>query len=163
MFLAVVVVVIVIATVVSIDFLIYKFILLSIQIMLRRLNGRHVFLVALLLVVTTVLYKSRTKEMMMVKTPQIETGNDLMPLILDVKPNRTKTRLNVILLTHMSSGSTVVGNMFNLHPDVFYIYEPLHALRRKLQGGEWRVLDKSRNDALRKDFSTLVRDLFTCD
>ena len=158
-----VVVVIVSATVVSIVFLIYKFILLSIQIMLRRLNGRYVFLVALLLVVTTVLYKSRTKEMMMVKTPQIETGNDLMPLILDVKPNRTKTRLNVILLTHMSSGSTVVGNMFNLHPDVFYIYEPLHALRRKLQGGEWRVLDKSRNDALRKDFSTLVRDLFTCD
>ena len=165
MFLAVVVVVVLIvsATVVSIVFLIYKFILLSTQMMLRRINGRHVFLVALLLVLATVLFTSRTKEMMMVKTQQIETGNDLMPPILEVKTNRTKTRLNVILLTHMSSGSTVVGNMFNLHPDVFYIYEPLHALRRKLQGGEWRVLDKSRNDALRKDFSTLVHDLFTCD
>jgi len=62
----------------------------------------------------------------------------------------------------MSSGSTVVGNMFNLHPDVFYIYEPLHALRRTVYGGEWRVLNKSRSDAFRKDFSTLVRDLFTC-
>ena len=127
--------------------------------MLRRLNGRHVFLVALLLVVTTVLYKSRTKEMMMVKTPQIETGNDLMPPILDVKTNRTKTRLNVILLTHMSSGSTVVGKMFNIHPEVFHIYEPLHALRENFKGASV----KSRNDALRKDFSTLVSNLFTCD
>ena len=62
----------------------------------------------------------------------------------------------------MSSGSTVVGNIFNLHPDVFYIYEPLHALRRKLCGSEWRILEKSRNDAFKRDFSTLVRDLFTC-
>ena len=130
--------------------------------MLRRLSARHVFLAALLVVVTIVIYTSRMKEIMMVTTPQIETGNDLMSPALDVKTNRTKTRLNVILLTHMSSGSTVVGNMFNLHPDVFYIYEPLHALRRKLHGGEWGVLKKSRNDAFRKDFSTLVRDLFTC-
>ena len=130
--------------------------------MLRRLKARHVFLAALLVVVTIVIYTSRMKEIMMVTTPQIETGNDLMSPALDVKTNRTKTRLNVILLTHMSSGSTVVGNMFNLHPDVFYIYEPLHALRRKLHGGEWGVLKKSRNDAFRKDFSTLVRDLFTC-
>ena len=168
MFLVVVVVVVVVvvivpATVVSIVFSIYKIILLLTQMMLRRLNGRRVFLVVLLLVVTIVLCTSRTKEMMMVRTPHIETGNDLMPPILDVKTNRTKPRWNVILLTHMSSGSTVVGNMFNLHPDVFYVYEPLHDLRRKLQGGEWRVLDKSRNDALRKDFPTLVHDLFTCD
>ena len=162
MFLAVVVVVIVSATVDSICVRIYKIILLLTQMLLRRLKGRHVFLVALLLVVITMLYTRRTKEMMMVRTPQIETGNDLTPPILDVKTNRTETRLTVILLTHMSSGSTVVGNMFNLHPDVFYIYEPLHALRRKLHGGEWDVLSKSRNDAFKKDFSTLLRDLFTC-
>ena len=129
---------------------------------MRRLQGRHVFLAGILLVVIIVIYNRQTKDMLMVRTSQIETGNDLMLPVIDVKTNRTKTRLNVILLTHMSSGSTVVGNMFNLHPDVFYIYEPLHALRRKLRGGEWVELDKSRNDAFRKDFSTLVRDLFTC-
>jgi len=130
--------------------------------MMIRLKGQHVFLAGILVVVIIAIYTSQTKEMLMVRTPQIETGNDLVPPVLDVKTHRRETRLNVILLTHMSSGSTVVGNIFNLHPDVFYIYEPLHALRRKLRGGEWRVLDKSRNDAFKKDFSTLVRDLFTC-
>ena len=127
-----------------------------------RLKGRHVFLAGILVVVIIVIYTSQTTEMLMVRTPQIETGNDLVSPVLDVKIHRRETRLNVILLTHMSSGSTVVGNIFNLHPDVFYIYEPLHALRRKLCGSEWRILEKSRNDAFKRDFSTLVRDLFTC-
>ena len=129
---------------------------------MRRLIGLHVFLAVPLLSAIILIYTSRTKVMMMVGKPEIKTGNDLISPVLDVITNRTKTRLNVILLTHMSSGSTVVGNMFNLHPDVFYIYEPLHALRRKLRGGEWRFLDKSQNDVFRKDFSTLVHDLFTC-
>ena len=79
-----------------------------------------------------------------------------------VESNNTEPRLNVILLTFMSSGSTVVGNIFNLHPDVFYIYEPLQGLRRKIYTKVWLVLNKSRNDAFRKDFSTLLGDLFTC-
>ena len=79
-----------------------------------------------------------------------------------VESDNTEPRLNVVLLTFMSSGSTVVGNIFNLHPDVFYIYEPLHGLRKKVYTKEWLVLNKSRNDAFRKDFCTLLGDLFTC-
>lgn len=33
-------------------------------------------------------------------------------------------RWNVIILTHMSSGSTLTGNLFNLHPDVFIFMNP---------------------------------------
>lgn len=73
-----------------------------------------------------------------------------------------KKRQNVIILTHMSSGSTFVGNVFNFHPDVFFLYEPLHDLRRNRYGDEWEILEKTRNDALRIDFSKLFRDFFTC-
>ena len=55
-----------------------------------------------------------------------------------------------------------MGNMFNLHPDVFYLYEPLNTLRREIDTNEWRALQKPNNDAYRQDFSTLLRDLFTC-
>ena len=78
-----------------------------------------------------------------------------------------KPRLNVIILTHMSSGSTFFGNLFNLHPDVFYVYEPLHALRRRVHRDrnsiEWNVLDKKAEDAYRTDFSNLLREFFSCN
>ena len=78
------------------------------------------------------------------------------------------TRLNVIILTHMSSGSTFFGNLFNLHPDVFYLYEPLNKLRMTVYGdrcglGEWNVLDKKAEKSYRLDFFNLLGDLFTCN
>lgn len=121
--------------------------------------GRPVFLaVVILVLVTIVIYMTQTNEMMkeLRRIPWIHTRNKFE------STNPNKPRLNVIVLTHMSSGSTVVGNMFNLHPDVFYIYEPLHRLRRIIYRNEWHALEKSRNDAFTKDFSTLLPDLFTC-
>ena len=100
--------------------------------------------------------------MMRLRAPQRERRNEFAIPTSVVKGNPTKARLNVILLTHMSSGSTLVGNMFNLHPDVFYIYEPLNTLRRDIDKNEWRALEKPSSDAYRQDFSTLLRDLFTC-
>ena len=112
--------------------------------------------------VMIVVYMSQGNEMMRLRAPQRERRNEFAIPTSVVKGNRTKTRLNVILLTHMSSGSTLVGNMFNLHPDVFYIYEPLNTLRRDINTNEWRPLEKPSNDAYRQDFWTLLRDLFTC-
>ena len=77
-------------------------------------------------------------------------------------PGETK-RWNVIILTHMSSGSTFTGNIFNLHPDVFYLYEPLHELRRKVYGNEWKPFNKTINNAYRSDFSRLFHDIFSCE
>ena len=84
------------------------------------------------------------------------------------KTSDKKTRLNVIILTHMSSGSTFLGNLFNLHRDVFYHYEPLNELRMKVHGdrrdlGEWNVLDEKGKEAYRSDLSNLLRDLFACN
>ena len=71
-------------------------------------------------------------------------------------------RWNVIILTHMSSGSTLTGNLFNLHPDVFYLYEPLHNLRRKVYNDEWNPFDDETNRAYTKDFFDLFRDCLGC-
>jgi len=84
------------------------------------------------------------------------------------KSNANKPKLNVIILTHMSSGSTFLGNLFNLHPDVFYLYEPLNELRIVVHGdrkdlGEWNVLDKKAEEAHRTDFFNLLRNIFTCN
>ena len=111
---------------------------------------------------TIVIWVGQGNKMMRLRAPQRETRNDSKIPTSVVKTDRTKTRLNVILLTHMSSGSTIVENMFNLHPDVFYIYEPLNTLRRDIDKNEWRALQKPSSDAYRQDFSTLLRDLFTC-
>lgn len=120
------------------------------------------FAIVVFVLVIIVAYMSQGNKMMRLKAPQRKTSNlSVIPTSV-LKTNRTKTRLNVILLTHMSSGSTIVGNMFNLHPDVFYIYEPLNILRREIDTNEWRALQKPSKDAYRQDFSTLLRDLFTC-
>ena len=82
-----------------------------------------------------------------------------------IKPStaaRDTKRWNVIILTHMSSGSTFTGNIFNLHPDVFYLYEPLHNLRRAVYGNEWSPFDDTTNDKYKSDFLTLFRDVFDC-
>ena len=78
--------------------------------------------------------------------------------LIQPKPKRH----NVIILTHMSSGSTFTGNIFNIHPDVFFLYEPMHGLRRGKYGDELRLMSKERVDAFREEFSTLLRDVFSC-
>ena len=81
--------------------------------------------------------------------------------------NTTNARINVIILTHMRSGSSFTGNMFNFHPDVFYLFEPLNELRMVKYGdrdlGEWSSLDEKANEAYRIDFSNLLQDIFTCN
>ena len=78
-----------------------------------------------------------------------------------------KPRLNVIILTDQSSGSSFVGNLFNLHPDVFYLFEPISGIREttykdKDRPGEPSVLDKKTMDAFRIDFTNLLLDTFAC-
>ena len=131
--------------------------------MKRAFRNPKVFVAVAVFVLAIIgVYMSQRNEMMRLRaSPREATGEAAIPTSV-VKTNRTKTRLNVILLTHMSSGSTLVGNMFNLHPDVFYLYEPLNTLRRNINTNEWRALEKPSNDAYRQHFSTLLRDLFTC-
>lgn len=39
-------------------------------------------------------------------------------------------RRNLIIIAHGRSGSSITGDIFNHHPDVFYMYEPLQTVER---------------------------------
>ena len=85
---------------------------------------------------------------------------------VDKHSSKESTRLvprrNVIILTHMSSGSTFLGNFFNFHPSVFYLYEPLNALRTQRYKDEWHALEEQENEVYKREFSELMLDLFGC-
>ena len=42
----------------------------------------------------------------------------------------------LILLTYMRSGSSFAGEIFNNHPEVFYVYEPLWATEQYYKNGQ---------------------------
>ncbi|XP_066302192.1 carbohydrate sulfotransferase 3-like [Branchiostoma lanceolatum] len=42
---------------------------------------------------------------------------------------RNSPRTAILIFTQMRSGSSFLGELFNQHPDVFYVYEPLWALK----------------------------------
>jgi len=143
-----------------------------------RWIARRVYWVSLVVVpqVILILHSSRDKTTEMGQTESIKwkatisdtAGANVINKTRKAESNANKPRLNVIVLTHMSSGSTFLGNLFNLHPDVFYLYEPLNKLRMAVHGdrknlGEWNVLDKKAEEAYRTDFSNLLRDFFTCN
>lgn len=44
---------------------------------------------------------------------------------------RSRTaKKNLIIMSHGRSGSTLMGDIFNHHPSVFYMYEPLQTVER---------------------------------
>ena len=91
--------------------------------MIRGLKGPTVFAAIIFLFFIIVIYPSQSNEKTRLGMPQIKTGSSFVSPTSEVKNNNTEPRFNVILLTLMSSGSTVVGFMFNLHPDVFKFME----------------------------------------
>ena len=70
---------------------------------------------------------------------------------LKIKP----ARRNVIIVSHGRSGSSLMGDSFNHHPSVFYMYEPLQTAER--------VMRKSSTNT---SYSSLVKqfltDVFRC-
>ena len=85
----------------------------------------------------------------------------------NVNISHSKPRLNVIILTHQGSGSSFIGNLFSLHPEVFYLFEPLSGLREETYKDrdsprKRTFLDKKTMDAYRIDFSNLLWDFFSC-
>ncbi|XP_078367587.1 carbohydrate sulfotransferase 1-like [Oculina patagonica] len=60
-------------------------------------------------------------------------------------------RRNLIIVTHGRSGSTLTGDIFNHHPSVFYMYEPLQTAIR--------IRDKQNIDD--KGYNNLAEELLT--
>ena len=85
----------------------------------------------------------------------------------NVNISDNKPKLNVIILTHQGSGSSFIGNLFSLHPKVFYLFEPLSGLREETYKDrdsprKRTFFDKKTMDAYRIDFSNLLWDFFGC-
>ena len=47
-----------------------------------------------------------------------------------LKADLKKPRRNIVIVSHGRSGSTITGDIFNHHPSVFYLHEPLQTVER---------------------------------
>lgn len=69
---------------------------------------------------------------------EIQTGQDVDVYKLEInsgplgnlQQNPETQRKNLIIVSHGRSGSTLTGDIFNHHPSVFYMYEPLQSAQR---------------------------------
>lgn len=65
----------------------------------------------------------------------------------------TNEETNILILAHGRSGSSFLGQIFNSHPDVFYVYEPLITFQ----------LTTMRDSKLYENSTMrLLRDIFNC-
>ena len=58
-----------------------------------------------------------------------------------VSVHGSKTRQNVFLFSDVRAGSSFLGELFNQHPEVFYLYEPVTALDYYRENRHERVYD----------------------
>ena len=138
---------------------------------MRRYKCKYIFLALLIVITLQVLLViwpwngTNMKARFTISTTNSTIADESNTTKVNI--SNSKPRLNVIILTHMRSGSSFTGNMFNFHPDVFYLFEPLNELRMVTYGdrnlGEWPRLDEKDNEAYRTDFSNLLQDIFTCN
>ena len=68
----------------------------------------------------------------------------------------TKSRRNLVIVSHGRSGSSLMGDIFNHHPSVFYLYEPLQTPERVLKN----LFKKTSYSGLVEQFLTGV---FRCE
>ncbi|XP_037530959.1 carbohydrate sulfotransferase 7 [Nematolebias whitei] len=73
--------------------------------------------------------------------------------------NRSRSRTHIYLHATWRTGSSFVGELFNQHPDVFYLYEPMWHIWQALYPGDAGSLQGAVRDMLsalyRCDFSVL--------
>ncbi|XP_026200766.1 carbohydrate sulfotransferase 7 [Anabas testudineus] len=73
--------------------------------------------------------------------------------------HRSQSRVNIYLHATWRTGSSFLGELFNQHPDVFYLYEPMWHIWQSLYPGDADTLQGAVRDMLnslyRCDFSVL--------
>ena len=62
------------------------------------------------------------------KLAMYERLNKFMELDSLASKYGSKMRQNILLISDSTSGSSLLGELLNQHPDVFYLFEPLEAL-----------------------------------
>ncbi|XP_067658212.1 carbohydrate sulfotransferase 3-like [Haliotis asinina] len=87
----------------------------------------------------------------------------------DFPPLKASSRTNLLIVTYMRSGSSLTGNMFEMDPSVFYVFEPLHDLKWYKWGENINIQYlMSRSNIMRESIYTKVagktiRRIFRCD
>lgn len=71
-------------------------------------------------------------------------------------------RMNIIMLSLPRSGSSFLGNVFNHHPQVLYLFEPLHSLQRHFNEHSLFEFDFSLA-SYRALASKFLEDVMFCD
>ncbi|XP_068708083.1 carbohydrate sulfotransferase 5-like [Montipora foliosa] len=105
----------------------------------RRFKERCIFLITSAFIVSYLLYVSTQRNENREK--KFETGTNDLKLFqighrggLETPSNHEQpsktTRRNLVIMSHGRSGSSLVGDIFNHHPSVFYMYEPLQTPMR---------------------------------
>lgn len=59
-----------------------------------------------------------------------DSNNEELDKSTHLKSKRNSARKSLIIVSHGRSGSSITGDLFNHHPDVFYMYEPLQTVER---------------------------------
>lgn len=83
----------------------------------------------------------------------METG-DGVDFHKTINANVTRPRRNILIVSQGRSGSTIIGDMFNHHPSVFYLHEPLQTVQR--------LMPKTANKTYGSLMADLLRNIFRC-
>ncbi|XP_006639199.2 carbohydrate sulfotransferase 7 [Lepisosteus oculatus] len=145
--------------------------------MKRRLQKKYLILIivysVLLLFIPYVLeYRNRRaqvrNELPLSKCPDLETTMELWNIgdkssneseTVENFINRSQTKTHIYLHATWRTGSSFLGELFNQHPDVFYLYEPMWNMWQTLYPGDAGSLQGAVRDMMnslyRCDFSVL--------
>ena len=123
----------------------------------RRARKKLLFLLACSLIAIYIIgFPSQLNEK---KNPQLDDEHDFdfykvkalhTGPAQEVKERSKKARRNLIIVSHGRSGSSLMGDIFNHHPSVFYMYEPLQTAKR--------VMGK---ESVNASYSGLVKQFLT--
>lgn len=74
-----------------------------------------------------------------------------------------QSRKHIIIFATTRSGSSFLGQLFNQHPEVFYLFEPLYHVQQAFTNSSARVKGNLDRRALLGAYRDLLHNLYDCD
>ncbi|KAG9273097.1 carbohydrate sulfotransferase 1-like [Astyanax mexicanus] len=72
-------------------------------------------------------------------------------------------RKHILLFAQTRSGSSFTGQLFNQHPEIFYVFEPLYHVQQTFTNSSSRLRRALDGRALLGAYRDLLLNLYTCD
>ncbi|KAL7871138.1 hypothetical protein SRHO_G00086350 [Serrasalmus rhombeus] len=72
-------------------------------------------------------------------------------------------RKHILLFAQTRSGSSFTGQLFNQHPEIFYVFEPLYHVQQTFTNSSSRLRRVLDSRALLGAYRDLLLNLYTCD